>query len=913
MASQQQIRSTPDWQLPAIIRDAEAAQSTFAKYAWQYIERGISVVPIAPGSKKPGVYDRASGWRGMSDWTRFATRMPNDREIAYWSTFPDAGIGIVLGPISKLVGIDRDYDTDGTDALDALIPYTPFKKKGEKGYTAFFQFNGERSCSFNINGVRVMDVLAEGRQTVVPPTMHPTGCAYVWTGELPLTDIDSPLDLPKLPDDFIAQVEKVIAPYQNDEDRKYQKKHIAPREDGDRINTGLTLAAEYFRDINRLALDQIEAWVPKLIDTAVSHKSGYRCKATWRNAENRNVGITPAGIFDFGGNYGMTAIDLVMYSRQVPFNGAVDLLRACLTMPEIEEITFAPAVKDDADSVVVPIKPPPVAPPAAVLPWLQPVKVEPASPQSGDQGAGNTDPPGKVINTFSGLVDVYARHPVRPYPLACIPAALSAYAEEQSRSTGFDVGGIAFILIAGLAALIDTRGRIKASSTWGEPPMMFSCLTDDSGSGKSYMLNAGTRPLRRIADELVRMSAQDKAKWIEQYNEWESKSKNGRGPRPEKPSWLQLVINDATVEAIADVMQTNKRGGVVQVDELTGLIGSMDAYSAGGGASASKDRAVYLRLYDGGPQVINRKTSGNQVIPNMAVSIITTVQPDPLGDMYRRGGSGGADGMFQRFLTYRPQPAGQVNLRAETSAFVAVAVDLIADQINRWTLEDKFLEVQPSLDEAATNAFQDDCNALSAMAAGYDQPRLREHLGKYKGFLLRMCFAVHVIECASTPGDSRPGGGNFPPKLRSTVSADTLGRARGIIECLLNHSISLYEVIERDSPVTKLVRQVCDVILAKRWHTFTWGDLTRDVSTWNGCKDEWIKEGALDRLVAFGWIRDDTVPPPPGSRGRKSKGMFTVNTAVHTTFADLAARKAAERARRRDAFDPITGKLRPKG
>lgn len=385
MASQQQIKSTPDWQPPAINR--EAAQSTFAQYAWQYLERGISVVPIAPGSKKPGVYDRASGWRGMSDWTRFATRMPTELEIEYWSTFPDAGIGIVLGPISKLVGIDRDYDTDGTDALDALIPYTPFKKKGEKGYTAFFQFNGERSCSFNINGVRVMDVLAEGRQTVVPPTMHPTGCAYVWTGELPLTDIDSPLDLPKLPDDFIAQVEKVIAPYQNDEDRKYQKKHIAPREDGDRINTGLTLHAEYFRDINRLALDQLEAWVPKLIDTAVSHKGGYRCKATWRNAENRNVGISPAGIFDFGGNYGMTAIDLVMHSCQVPFRGAVDLLRACLTMPEVEEITFAPAVKDDADPVVVPIRPA-SPPPATVLPWLQPL----ASPQGADQVAGAPNP-----------------------------------------------------------------------------------------------------------------------------------------------------------------------------------------------------------------------------------------------------------------------------------------------------------------------------------------------------------------------------------------------------------------------------------------------------------------------------------------------------------------------------------------
>ena len=59
-------------------------QSIFAEFAWKFLERGISVVPIAPGSKKPGQYSQEQGWRGMGDWTRFAQRMPTEIEIEHW-------------------------------------------------------------------------------------------------------------------------------------------------------------------------------------------------------------------------------------------------------------------------------------------------------------------------------------------------------------------------------------------------------------------------------------------------------------------------------------------------------------------------------------------------------------------------------------------------------------------------------------------------------------------------------------------------------------------------------------------------------------------------------------------------------------------------------------------------------------
>jgi hypothetical protein len=342
-------------------------ESTFAAFAWKFIERGISVVPIAPGTKRPGQWSEQKGWEGMSDWTRFAARLPTELELEFWNTWPDAGIGVVLGEFSKLIGLDKDYDLPGSgnDALQALIPWSPVAKKGEKGWTRFYQYNGEKSCSFDCNGVRVLDVLSDGRQTLVPPTAHPSGCSYVWITPDALDTIVNVTDLPKLPDDFIAQVERVLAPYQTEADKKYQKKKPAHRDDG-KINTDLSIQAQYFRDLNRQALDRLEEWVPKLIPTARHERTGWRCVATWRQAKNYNVGIDPNGIRDWGGNYGMTAIDLVMYANGLTFGKAAESLRACLAMSEPE-----PIVLNVGTGAVTAVATPRPASPAA-LPWNKP-------------------------------------------------------------------------------------------------------------------------------------------------------------------------------------------------------------------------------------------------------------------------------------------------------------------------------------------------------------------------------------------------------------------------------------------------------------------------------------------------------------------------------------------------------------
>jgi len=339
-------------------------ESAYAQHAWKFLERGISVIPIAPGTKKPGQWSEEQGWRGMSDWTRFSERLPTEIEVKHWCKWPGAQIGVVLGKVSNLVGLDKDYDLskDGEDALSAIIPYTPIAKKGQKGWTKFYRYNGEKSCSFDVNGARVLDLLSDGRQTVVPPSIHPSGCSYVWITEESLDTILSTNELSQLPDDFKDQVARVLKPYQTEADLKHQTKtFVAPKDDGGQISTELSIQAEYFKNLNRVALLNLQAWVEKLVPTARPYSDGYRCIATWRGVKNPNVGINPAGIRDWGGGYGMTPLDLVMYANSLPFQKAAEVLRECLPV----------AVQDPINMTVGGVSMGSAAPPL-VLPWLKP-------------------------------------------------------------------------------------------------------------------------------------------------------------------------------------------------------------------------------------------------------------------------------------------------------------------------------------------------------------------------------------------------------------------------------------------------------------------------------------------------------------------------------------------------------------
>jgi hypothetical protein len=297
----------------------------FEQHAERLIERGYTVVPIIPGTKKPGFLCNGQ-WIGLMAWTtRFNGHASLQEERTRWG-LGDAGIGVLGGPPSQgLIGVDIDTEeADLLAALLAVLPPTPVKKTGAKGETRFYYGPGIASQSWRIAGIDrpVVEIIGPGRQTVLPPTIHKdTKTPYRWLTPDTLEDLQ-PQELPVLPDDIAERITAALASF------GYQ-----PPRDNDTGTAGVEDSPH--RQLNDAALANLAAWVPALkLYKCRSSRGGYEAVAIWRPSSTgrldqqrtRNLKISPKGIRDFGASLGYTPIDLVMAALGIDLDAAFGFL-----------------------------------------------------------------------------------------------------------------------------------------------------------------------------------------------------------------------------------------------------------------------------------------------------------------------------------------------------------------------------------------------------------------------------------------------------------------------------------------------------------------------------------------------------------------------------------------------------------
>ena len=87
-------------------------------------------------------------------------------------------------------------------------------------------------------------------------------------------------------------------------------------------------------------------------------------------------------------------------------------------------------------------------------------------------------------------------------------------------------------------------------------------------------------------------------------DECEQASKKMRGAKPSPQEASQCVMDDLTLEVLADVLKNNPRGVLVRKDEMPHFFSSMDQYHSGKGADVSR----WCTLHSGYPLAIDRRT-----------------------------------------------------------------------------------------------------------------------------------------------------------------------------------------------------------------------------------------------------------------------------------------------------------------
>jgi hypothetical protein len=173
--------------------------SPFAASYAQLADKSLAIIPIQPGEKRP---HSALG----RDWTRYAKAPATYDQLEQWATaLTGAGVGLLTGRASGVIALDVDTDDKAQlAAIEQVLPRSPVKKRGARGFTAFFRFNGE--CNRKIGCI---DLLSDGKQCVLPPSTHPAAGHYHYTTPETLEGIDL-AELPTMTADDWAQLTAVM-------------------------------------------------------------------------------------------------------------------------------------------------------------------------------------------------------------------------------------------------------------------------------------------------------------------------------------------------------------------------------------------------------------------------------------------------------------------------------------------------------------------------------------------------------------------------------------------------------------------------------------------------------------------------------------------------------------------------------
>lgn len=196
----------------------------FGDWANRYQKSGLNVIPC--NGKRPVI----------ENWSQYCQNNIPPEVLTQWEkSYGNLNIGLPLGPACGIVGFDLDYDFDKEwtekskltleqfndvktkvlaeqdeikKQIIAMLPPSPCVKIGKDGkWCYFYRPKGAfQSTGVDRYGIRLFDILWDGKQTILPPSIHPdTKKPYRWiNGDL----TKHAQDLPELDWELVLKIKE---------------------------------------------------------------------------------------------------------------------------------------------------------------------------------------------------------------------------------------------------------------------------------------------------------------------------------------------------------------------------------------------------------------------------------------------------------------------------------------------------------------------------------------------------------------------------------------------------------------------------------------------------------------------------------------------------------------------------------
>lgn len=469
------------------------------------------------------------------------------------------------------------------------------------------------------------------------------------------------------------------------------------------------------------------------------------------------------------------------------------------------------------------------------------------------------------------FVDVDALY--REFPTSVFPESVRRFIRSGARSIGCDEAMIAAPLLVVCASCIGMSRKVMMKPGWSEPPILWLLVIAASGDHKSPALELVYRAIRDKQRKAVRKWEKEHEHWAEcLVPQYESDLKEHRkargtgGPPPEKPEepvCPRFIIDDATVEALAPILQANPRGVMAALDEGANWFSALERYKT------SSDAGKWLEFHGGRSVIVDRKTGDRKTlyIPHAAVSICAGIQPL----IYRklcRTAENDASGMSARFLIVQAPR----NVKQWTDTGVdEVTEQRFASVVDRLlTLEMQLVDDDPDprpvicrLTPEARSLFIEFYNSHAKEQADLSD-ELSSAWSKLEAYAARLALTVHYIRWAD---------GEVSERDRETVDAVSMASGIELVGWFANEARRVHSVTV-ETPEEREQRELLEWVRRQGGSTSP-REMTRKLWRYRGKTDE--ARSALSRMVKNGsgvWEQMNT-------EGRTSEAFTLSDSMAH--------------------------------
>jgi hypothetical protein len=280
------------------------------------------------------------------------------------------------------------------------------------------------------------------------------------------------------------------------------------------------------------------------------------------------------------------------------------------------------------------------------------------------------------------------------FPIEVFPFKIQTLIAEANRTLYFPIDYIASAILAAGSIALGRKLIVKVKEGWTEQAVLYIALVGSPGDNKSHPLEFALKPIMKAQSEIY-----DEYKIaLDQYRKLTDEEKQGQRP----PVWKQYILNDFTNEALLSAHLYNLNGIGVYKDELMGWINEMNRYRNGG------DEQFWISNFSGKPIVVNRKSGENYQIDHPFISVIGTVQPGIMDQIFTNEKS--ANGFTDRILFAYPENLSAMKwteLEIE-SEYIIKYDEIIGNIISLAISDDKFVQSKTiGFDESAKKIFKD--------------------------------------------------------------------------------------------------------------------------------------------------------------------------------------------------------------